>query len=249
MLANYFRDAQVRSIADTLDGVVTDYTELLRVGKMLPLADHQQVIAKTHWLPQTAVTQEYREQTSKVVYLVRNPRDVILSSARMLNIPQARRGAFAKDFIAHRGVTLWSRNGWGTWQESVREWTSPVAEHQHFPGAEVLAVRYEDLRADPATGLGRIVDFLGLGGLDDKVRIERAVESASLAKMRELEQLERTRGVKAFVDAAPYDPFVGKGLTNQSLSGLGEDVEAAYRQWLDEDEEFRLFVKRFGYEA
>jgi len=249
MLANFLLDHQLTTLGNDLDDAVPDYPKLLLQGRMVPLGDSRLVIAKTHFLPQKEVMQEYRELTGKIICLVRNPRDIILSAARMLRIPEAKRGLFAKDFIAHRGVSLWVRRGWGTWQQSVQEWTSPAVVRQYFPGAEMLTVRYEDIRADPTAALHSIVGFLDLDGSDDSGRVERAVENASQARMRALEQEFVTSGVNAFTDISNRDPFVGKGLTDQSLSGLGEDVEAAYQQWQAEDEEFRLCVKQFGYES
>jgi hypothetical protein len=248
MLANYLLDAEVASVRGSVRGglkdLIPDYAVLLRVGSMVPVGDSSQVIVKTHFLPGTEVMQEYRELTGKVVSLVRNPRDVIFSSARMLGIDKAKNDAFAKDFIAQRGVSLWFKKGWGTWQQSVREWTSRASVHQYFPRAEVLTIRYEDMRADPVAALSGIIQFLELGGLSDPDRVERAVRNASLGKMRELEQRDDARIGRA----KRSGPLVGKGLTNQSLSALGADVEAAYQQWLRDDEEFRLCVKEFGYE-
>jgi hypothetical protein len=248
MLANYLLGVPVSSM-DSLDKEVPDYTRLLSQGRMVPLDNSRQMIVKTHFLPELEVMQSYRRRTGKIVCLVRNPRDVILSSARMLNVADAKKGAFVKDFIAHRGVPHWIKNGWGTWQRSVQEWTTPEGVREYFSGAEVLTLRYEELRADPAVSLRRVVDFLDLGGPVDGCRIDWAVENATQRKMRIIEQLEQASGINAYLDLSHRKPFVGAGLTGQSLATLGADVEAAYRQWLAEDEEFRLCVERFGYVA
>lgn len=246
LLANYLRDEELTSL-DDLNLAVPDLTaNLLNRGRLLPLGEDRPLAVKTHFMPDVEVMQQYREHTGKVIYLVRSPRDVMLSSARHLNIAEGHKADFVKYFIANRGVPQWEESGWGTWPRHVDAWTLPDPLHENFPHADVLVVRYEDLRADPFAELGRMAEFLNLAGGTDPERIRRAVENSTLEKMRAGEMAERTRGVSAFRNP-PKNDFIGDGQRRSSLAAIGDEVEEAYLRLLKEDEEFFRCAERFGY--
>jgi hypothetical protein len=252
MLAAYLANAPVASL-DKLEGAIPDVINVLRNGKVLPPVNGRPPILKTHFLPSAEVMSLYRSQTGKVVYIVRNPRDVILSAARHMNVGTPRKGAFAKEFVARRGLPMCQEKSWGTWPRNVGDWTSPETVREFFPGTDLLVLRYEDMRADPAGKLREIIEFIGLGPAVEPDRLRRAVESSALERMRSIKGLSQRRklkwssGIHAFRDRRE-NQFLGQGLTNQSLAFLGEGVETAYRQLLTEDEEFSLCAKRYGYE-
>jgi hypothetical protein len=188
-----------------------------------------------------SIHRQYREATERVIYLVRNPRDVIPSAERMLHLDPEHRAAYARHFIDHRGLVPWQRTGYGLWPDSVLEWTSPERLRRHFPNAEVLVVRFEDMKRDTAGSLHTMVDFLGFDREVDPERVRRAVENSSLDKMRDAERRDES------LRHLERRPFFGQGLSGQSLAGYGEDIEQAYRRLVREDEEFRSLTGRFGY--
>jgi hypothetical protein len=245
LLASYVSERAVASL-DELDSLVPDLTNLTRSGRLLPHGPGPWII-KTHFLPDAEILREYESATAKAIYLVRNPRDVIFSAARHLDISPSRYADFAEFFITHRGVPEWARIGFGTWPRSVQAWTSPAESGRVLPSAQVLVLKYEDMWDDPVKTLGRIVGFAGLGHGTDPGRVERAVENSSLDKMRAAEKASANTGIRAF-RGPPLNPFVGQGLRNQSLASLGEGVEAAYQQLMTQDGEFARCVKQFGYE-
>ena len=238
MLACYLTNAPVKS-RETLEELVPDIRPLLDSGRILPPDNSRPQIVKTHFLPDVEVMQPYRPHTRKILYLVRNPRDVIISSTRLLEISDAQKGAFAKSFIANRGVPLFQQRAWGKWPQHVLAWTSPANVQKYFPHAKVLIVRYEDLRSDPVGRLQDILGFLDLGAPVDPARVQTAVESSSLKKMRAVQEIEGNRGLGAF--------HIGDGLRGQSLTVLGQDVEEAYQRLLQEDTDFLRCAQQFGY--
>ena len=204
------------------------------------------LLAKTHSLPGARAVAPFRSDTRKAVYLVRNPRDIILSLIGHAGLERGSMKAHsvAEEFIANRGIPLsGSAWEWGNWPQSVLGWTSPAAVRRYFPDAHVLTVKYEDMRTDPTAALHRIVDFLDLGQPVDSEAVERAVESSALENMRALE-------AKKLNDSGKAKPVrVGQGRHSQSLACLGSDIEEAYRQLFQNDNDFSLTARQFGYDG
>jgi hypothetical protein len=149
-------------------------------------------IFKTHllrqWLP----------REGRFVVLVRDPADVAVSYYELYRAYLGYQGSldeFLERFVA-------GRVQYGSWWAHVRGWERHV-------GPSVLLVRYEGLRADPAGQLRRVAQFAGLPC--DAERIARAVEGASLARMKAIEErfdhatsLLLERGVRPW-------RFIGRG--------------------------------------
>jgi hypothetical protein len=244
LLATYLTDGPVAS-AKELAETVPDFHRLVVAGSMAPRDKAGPVIMRTHFLPSRDIMRHHGPLTGKVLYLVRNPRDVLLSYARSKRIHAAedeRSRMWAKSFIASRGDPS-AILSIGSWSQNVREWTSLAEAREYYPNTDLLTVRYEDLRADPAARLAEVVEFLNLGGPADQERIKRATENSSQEKMRALENSTRQG-----VEHAREFPWVGKGMSNQSLAGFGEDIEVAYKQLLEDDEEFSRCARQFGYD-
>ena len=149
----------------------------------------------------------------RVIYLVRDPRDVAVSlyhyAKKVRNIDDA---VPLEDFINRMFVPGRSYNG--TWGEHVGSWLVNPTNIAKFSsrngrarpdsdssvqtkmdalgarghGRKFLLVRYEDLLEDPQAGLRRIVEFSGLKASPD--RIERAVELSSADSMRNIESVQ-----------------------------------------------------------
>jgi hypothetical protein len=157
--------------------------------------------------------------TASFIYIVRNPRDVILSNSRYPGAnggPDVDKRRFVLEFIRHRGVKKWKDFGYGTWAGHVASWLKASESFPH------LFIRYEDLNENSEAVLSRVLDFLG-APLDEK-RITEAVNASSRQEMRKLENEERKTGEKRGVG----NEFVGNGESNQSLAFLGDDVEDLY---------------------
>ena len=135
----------------------------------------------------------------KVIYLVRDPRDVAVSEyhfdlkkryiAADMTLEQ-----FIKPFLA--GET----SSYGSWWEHVASWVGPRYGNPAF-----LLTRYEDLLADPIVETAKIAEFLGIAA--DEARLKAAVERSSADKMRKLEKqdAEKWTGTK---NTRPEIPFV-----------------------------------------
>lgn len=149
------------------------------------------VFIKTHdlYTPQMALHAE----TVGVIYVLRNPLDVIASNLNYLRLrpdflraDAAARAAleanYVATFIATGGDPRWRALGRGGWSEHVASW---LGRNVPFPR---LVVRYKDLKADPAGFLARACRFVGLDRSEEE--IARAVAECSFAGMRAMEERE-----------------------------------------------------------
>ena len=138
----------------------------------------------------------------KVIYLVRDPRDVALSLYHSRRKYRSIDDSYPLErFVSERFVPGDLDVSWG---EHVGSWLATRMNHTGF-----LLVRYETLRQDPARELRRIASFLGIGA--DAESLTRAVERSSAQRLRELEKVEHeqwrgTRGKRADV------PFIGEAV-------------------------------------
>jgi hypothetical protein len=116
----------------------------------------------------------------KVIYVVRDPRDVVLSEYHY----DIKRRAIAEDYPLEKFVARFVRGDlnhpYGTWGENVASWFYTRRGDPRF-----LMVKYEALEAQAIREMDRIARFLGI--TPDQDRLTLAVEQSSAQRMRELE--------------------------------------------------------------
>jgi hypothetical protein len=130
-----------------------------------------------------------RYRGKRVVLLVRDPRDVVVS---MYFERSRRERAYAgtlPEFLRERRGSL----------ATILAYYNAWARCRGVP-AELLVVRYEDLRRDGERELGRVLRFLGVPASDTTLR--EALRFASFEKMREMENA----GALASGRLRPRDP-------------------------------------------
>jgi hypothetical protein len=149
----------------------------------------------------------------KTIYIVRDPRDVVLSNYDFQRkYRQIEDGypldRYVDDFLCGRLVSA----DWGTWRENVASWV-----YTRGQGKDFLLVRYEDLLDDTVSELGRIAGFLGADASDSNLR--RAVELSSAERMRKLEKQEQDNWI-ATKNRRKDIPFVGKAKSGNWKTNL-----------------------------
>jgi len=139
----------------------------------------------------------------KVIYVVRDPRDVVLSEYHF----DIKRRAIADDFPRQEFVSRFVRgevnHANGTWAENVATWFYTRRGDSRF-----LLVRYEDLQTQALEEMGKIARFIGVSA--DPERLAFAVKQSAADRMRELEKKQgqlwsstrETRQDKPFVRSA-----------------------------------------------
>jgi hypothetical protein len=118
----------------------------------------------------------------RVIYVVRDPRDVVMSQYHY----QVKRGVLEGGASLDAFVGRFLRGDvcpYGSWGDNVGSWTATRRDDPSF-----LLLRYEDMLADVTRGATKISNFLGFG--QDANRIAAAVERSSLENMRKVEKAE-----------------------------------------------------------
>jgi len=157
----------------------------------------------------------------KVVYLVRDPRDVVISLYHFRRKSRIIDDGYPIEKYVERFLKGDMDASWG---EHVGSWLGTRKEDSGF-----LRVRYEDLLQDTSQQLGRIAAFLGLDASPD--RLARAIERSGADHLRKLEKVESdhwvtTRGRRKDI------PFVGTAKSGGWRSTLprisAELIESAW---------------------
>jgi hypothetical protein len=186
---------------------------LVAGGRPVDFSSVQEIVPGIDWLsakklrslsrPRILKSHEYFDpRYEKLVYLVRDPRDVVVSyyhhDLRRRLIPEGHPiEQYVARFLAGR------LDPYGSWQEHVGSWRGARGGDPGF-----LLLRYEDLSAAPEPGLRRIADFLGLRPSDAELTL--ACERSSFEAMRRLERFQaETAGTLSAVRV--QQPFVRSG--------------------------------------
>ncbi|MBI2299903.1 MAG: sulfotransferase domain-containing protein [Armatimonadetes bacterium] len=124
------------------------------------------------------------EATAGVVYILRNPLDLVASCANHWGLGIEESAARLNDpgmALARSlgGLSDQLRQRMGCWTGHVRSWVDES-------GLPVHTVRYEDLRADPCGVFGGVVRFIGLAF--DAERVRRAVAFSGFDELRRQEE-------------------------------------------------------------
>jgi hypothetical protein len=174
--------------------------------------------------------QYFDPRYQRVIYIVRDPRDVVVSQyhfqrKRKLVADQFPLADFVGRFLA--GQTCF----YGSWGEHVASW---LATRHGQPG--FLLLRYEDMVADTARELWKVASFLGLAASADQ--IVQAVERSSADTMRQLEK-SQAQLFTSTKDTRQDIPFVRAAKAGGWRSALPEEsalrIEQAWGhliQWL-----------------
>lgn len=211
-----------------LEGRVRDFKSVearipnLHRGGLDRLPPAAPVLCKTHLLldsrhPQLAAT-------TGAIYLVRHPKDVLLSNLNYSRLWSEDLDArqFALDFIREGGVPEWRAAGLGSWAGHVRSWTETAA----FP---CLTIHYESMLRDPRDSLAAALRFAGVE--PERRRLDRAVRACSLQRLRRIELADRASADPSLIPGGrqaltPRVFFFHRGAAAQSLAALGADLDA-----------------------
>lgn len=167
------------------------------------------------------------QATLGAIYIIRDPRDVVLSAADHFGksldemiakmADPASLAAAMPGTIVHELISSWSNH--------VESWTK-----WNHPG--IYTVRYEDLLADPLDQFGRIARRFGIA--KDTARIERAIDHADFKRLKKMETeegfTERSLHSQRFFRSGKSGGWREK-LTAEQVSRLEQDHGAQMKRF------------------
>jgi len=184
-----------------------------------------------HQIPWTALHPDKSAYRGKrVVFLVRDPRDVVVSYYFQYTKRGAKeegKGTFTgtlSDFVRQEIGGIKSTVGF------FNIWAGNREKPAHF-----MALRYEDLRANPDKEFKRLLDFLGMPDLG-RAALDDALEYSSFENMQ---RLERSGAVKSRQLAPPLhrdgdDDPEGFKVRRGIVGGYKDYLSADDQRFLDE---------------
>jgi hypothetical protein len=217
LIANLLYPEQPASFGN-IDRLIPESEELTR-SQMARLSRPR--IMKSH--------QYFDARFQKVIYIVRDPRDVLVSQFHY----ERKRRRIGDDYSIEQFVTIFLAGetcDYGSWGTNVASWLVTREKSPNF-----LLLRYEDLVAHTAEELIRVASFLGRKPTPDLVI--QAVERSSADHMRKLESGNASASVtKNTRTDIPFVRAAGAGswrtaLPEQSILAL-ETAWAPLMKWL-----------------
>ncbi|MBW2094695.1 MAG: sulfotransferase domain-containing protein [Deltaproteobacteria bacterium] len=167
-------------------------------------------------LPHELKMNRTKYRGKKVIFLVRDPRDVIVS--HYFQVTRRRRNKYfsgdMSTFIHHEHYGI----------ERILRFMNIWYHQQNVPSGFLL-VRYEDLKASPHNELKKIVTFLGLSGVREKT-LRDAVEFTHFENMKKMER----DGVLHSRKLQPRD------LDDPETYKVRKGLVGGYRAYLSEDD-------------
>ena len=198
---------------------------LLSADRIIPFVDDQTRkyfgqmarprVIKSHY--------PFCETYKRVVYVVRDPRDVAVSQYYF----QIKRRVLNDGFPIDQFITKFVAGTvcrYGSWGENVASWLGARSSDPDF-----LLVRYEDLLLRTHAELGRIANLLQIAATSQ--RLDQAVERSTAKRMRELEKQEGSMWASTR-DTRQDMPFIRAATNDQWRTVLPpvsvERIEAAW---------------------
>ena len=159
----------------------------------------------------------------KVIYIVRDPRDVAVSNYYFQLKKRFIPNGFPMDQYVSRFV-IGGIDMYASWGENVSSWLATRGRRGDF-----LLLKYEEMTEQPERELSKVASFLGMEATPE--RLTRAVELSSADRMRELERAEAN--VWAATKKTRKDiPFVRGAMVGGWSSALSEEqvsqIESAW---------------------
>ena len=177
--------------------------------------------------------QYFDPRYKRVIYVVRDPRDVALSQFHFYRKRGLLEDGYPPETFVPRFVAG-ETTPYGSWGENVAGW---LATRQNRPG--FLLLRYEDMLEDAARELNKVASFLEIP--PDAERIANAVRRSTADEMRKLEK-SQARLWSSTKDTRQDVPFVRAAKSGGWRTDLPEaavaQLEAAWGH----------LMKHLGYE-
>ena len=182
--------------------------------------------------------------TLGVIYIVRDPRNVVTSYAHHSGISLEIAARSMIELYKYKG-DLTSRNSeritlyMGTWSGNYNSWKS-----LKDPGRYLL-IKYEDLINNKDLTFRKVIKFLcmlkGIKFKIDQAKFRNVIETTEFKKMQKLEQEKGFREAKTDPKTGEKIPFFNLGAENDWKKILDPEIKAKI------EENFKKEMKELGY--
>ena len=185
--------------------------------------------------PRTLKSHQYFDpRYPKVLYIVRDPRDVVLAQYHF-GIKQRLHGEDypLTDYVS-RFLANDTGHAYGSWFDHMASWYFTRCNDPGF-----LLVRYESLHSQPLIEMARIAGFLGAP--TDPERLNFAIEQSTGSRMRELEK-KQMHVFSSTKDTRPDLPYIRVAKAGGWRTNLPKDCVASI------ESAWGSLMKDMGYE-
>lgn len=169
----------------------------------------------------------YDPTLRRVVYVIRDPRDVMVSYRNFWNQQHPDAKVDLATFI--RDVRRYPCE----WDEHVSGWTRRQEE-------DFLLITFEEMKADPEAILTRVLKFAGL--TPDQEIVSGAVDATGFERLKELEERWRREHADEGASKSP-ERFIRRGEVGAWRDEMGPELAEEI------ENRFGEVMERFGYEA
>jgi Sulfotransferase domain len=199
--------------------------DFTNIDRLLPsISSRSKLDLRRQQRPRLLKSHEYFDARYKsVIYVVRDPRDVVLSQYRFFLKRGVIGDGYTLDGWVNRFITG-ELNTYGSWGQNVGTWLAARSGTERF-----LMLRYEDMLRGAERELAKIADFLGIKASQE--HLTRCVEQCSAERMRELEKKQGDQWVTTQGKRKDI-PFVGAAKAGGWKSELsGEHISRIESAW------------------
>lgn len=187
------------------------------VYRYIASESHKSIYIKTHdtWKINCQGNEIFpKEVTKGVIYIIRNPFDIVVSLANHYSLSIKNSIDLLNDStykIASNPVKLSPQicQHIGNWSEHIQSWID-------YSGLEPFVIRYEDMLADPVKYLTGAVRYLGINVTKKQIQ-----ESIRYSSLNELKKQEKVYGFRE--KPISVDTFFKYGTKNHWIDFLNED--------------------------
>ncbi|XP_071493716.1 sulfotransferase 1C4-like [Diadema antillarum] len=198
---------------DEMDTVKMDMTPFLKTIEKAPSPRVILTHLRLNRLPKDLI------KKAKVVYLVRNPKDVTTSWYNFFSSSEFVRINWEKNFRQF----LAGEMTWGSWPEHVKEFWDIREENN------LLFVYYEDLLKDPMSGIAAIAEHIERP-LSEEV-LQRVIRSSTMSEMKATYRNMAESGSFYLTKAFGLLPFLNKGQVAQWKSRFTVAENEIFDEW------------------
>ncbi|NXL47312.1 ST1D1 Sulfotransferase, partial [Podilymbus podiceps] len=179
-------------------------------------------LVKTH-LPVQLLPTSFQDKDCKVIYMARNPKDVVISyyyfyQMAKIHPDPGTLDEFLESFMA-------GKVAYGSWYEHVQGWWEKKQEKR------LLYLFYEDMKKDPRQEVQKILQFLGKEATEETVA--RILYHTSFQQMRKNPAANYETMPSSLMDHS-LSPFLRKGISgdwkNHFTVAQNERFDKHYQQ-------------------